>query len=236
MFEKEIQSYLESNSMAWSESTKCTEKARFNKLLGVLDGNAQKLWAYMDGKSAYYKLITFNRVIEFFSHSFPGKENPYLIWKKKNARLFKYVYSRKEIGYSFEDVRKKINSIENSLIRNKALELLSTGMRYNESLTLDASTNSIVGKGNKRRKVFISDELKQLPKYNGSYWGFYSELNKVGIKPHELRKLFATRLAQKGVSQINLLKIMGWESMETAKIYLQPDNDKQINNFIQEAI
>lgn len=236
MFEKEIQSFLDVNKMAWSESTKRTERARFNKLLPVLDGTAQKLWDFMEMKSPYYKLITFNRVIEFFSHSFPLKENTYKIWKKKNARLFKHVYNREEIGISFEEAKNKIMSIKDDLFRNKAMELLTTGMRYNESLSLNKDTLTIIGKGNKPRKVFISEEMRKAQKYNGPYWAFYSELSKIGIKPHTLRKLFATKLVQKNVSQVDLLKIMGWESMQTAAIYLQPNNDMQINNFIQEVI
>lgn len=43
-----------------------------------------------------------------------------------------------------------------------------------------------------------------------------------------LRKLYATKLIEKGCKEADLLKIMGWSHIATAAYYLQPKNDKEI--------
>lgn len=58
--------------------------------------------------------------------------------------------------------------------------------------------------------------------FTHSYSTFLRELKKVGLKPHDLRKLCATELKRQGMSDIDLMKAMGWESITTAKAYLIP--------------
>jgi integrase len=58
---------------------------------------------------------------------------------------------------------------------------------------------------------------------------FRYHLNKVGLKPHTLRKLCASKLArQDKIKEQDLLKVFGWASMETASIYLQAKNNEEL--------
>ena len=48
-----------------------------------------------------------------------------------------------------------------------------------------------------------------------------------------LRKLAATRLVELGVNEYDLLKIMGWSSIETSKFYIQPKSDTSIQQMFE---
>lgn len=152
--------------------------------------------------------------------------NPYEVFKKRNARLFKHAYQPKELGISYEEALLKIASIENQEDRNLAYQIIGSGERYCEAVQPEGR---VIGKGGKPRDTYrpkSSDET-----YKRSYESFRRSLGGVGLKPHSLRKICATRLVEAGLKEADLLKVMGWSSIMTAKSYLQPKKDEDLKRI-----
>jgi hypothetical protein len=228
MYQIEIENYLQYKSYAWSPRTIKTERSRLKKLEPFITGDPLVLWNFLEAKySAYTRKMNWQRVVDFWAHTFSYQNNPYKHWMHKNRRLFKHVYKRKELGITYEQAKAKVLEIPCEETKEKALQLLTSGMRWSESLYIH--NGQILGKGSKPRKVYAEQRV-----YSSSYETFWRHLKKVGLTPHMLRKLFATRCVELGMKEADLLKIMGWESIDTAKYYLQPKNDNEIKDFIQE--
>lgn len=161
-------------------------------------------------------------------------------------------------------------------IRDKAIILLfaTTGLRVSEltSITLDQYLNmsgfdkrelTIVGKGNKARKIYITDEVKYMidayiktrpqSNYNNLFLSFQggpihsnnlSQTLKLvakksgypmwkDISNHALRSAFATTKAEQGVPLTTIQAAMGHANLETTLIYIKR-NQNSINNAIKE--
>jgi integrase len=89
------------------------------------------------------------------------------------------------------------------------------------------------GKGGKERILFGDGSAFRNINLNT----LRRELKKVGLKPHSLRKLFVTRLAKRGdLTDADLCEVMGWESYETARSYIQPDRADVLANKIAAAL
>ena len=160
-------------------------------------------------------------------------------------------------------------------IRDKAIILLfaTTGLRVSEltSITLDQYRNmdgangrelTIVGKGNKIRRVYINDEVKatidlyltERPRseYNNLFLSFQGgtihsnnlsqTLKNVAknagypqwqdICNHALRSAFATTKAEQGVPLTTIQAAMGHSKLETTLIYIKR-NQNSINNAMK---
>lgn len=224
-----LNNYLSKKAYVWADSTKISASARLTKLLPILVSfKAEDLWDYMEDNDMkpYARVTTWIQVINFVD-SF-SEVNPYKIFREEKSRFFKNAYQRKELKVSYEEARNRIMSIEDSGIRTKALTLLRSGMRLSESYTYDKGY--IIGKGGKRRKVFgdIPEESSKVNKNR-----FVYELKKVKLTPHMLRKLAASKFVELGMKEADLLKVMGWSSMQTASIYLQPKNDEMLDEMIR---
>lgn len=236
-----LAAYLEHKKYSWADSTKISARARLGKLLPILDADPITLWKYMDDiqMKPYSRSTTWIQVIGFIDYLITTKavdglagKNNYTIFKHEKSRYFKHAYERVEVNVSFEEAKARLMSITNEAIRTKALSLLYTGMRYTESKTLD-DKGYIIGKGGKRRKVY-----GPLQKLTGvcSYDMLYRNLKKLQLTPHKLRKLAATKFAEAGMKEADLLKVFGWSSMETASKYLQPKRDCELSELINGAI
>lgn len=231
-----INKYIEAHKLSWAESTLKSEKARLNALKDLLqpssiqeDPNA--LWqALKDRKmSAYTRVITWTRVSHFYywclSEGYLKGSNVYADFRKKNARLFKYTYKRQLPNISFSEARVKILQINNKSIREKALEFLSTGMRWNEQFSYQ--NGEVIGKGSKIRKIFLPK--KSIGKCERSYSTFRRELQKINLKPHMLRKICLSRLVELGASPFELCEIAGWSNLNTASSYIKVSEIKLKN-------
>lgn len=160
-------------------------------------------------------------------------------------------------------------------IRDKAIILLfaTTGLRVSEltNITLDDYKNmngqnnrelTITGKGNKSRKVYIVDEVKDMidnylkarpiSEYNNLFLSFSggpihsnnlsqtlkSVAKKAGfpmwndICNHALRSAFATTQAENGTALTTIQAAMGHAKLETTLIYIKR-NQNSINNAIR---
>jgi site-specific recombinase XerD len=156
-------------------------------------------------------------------------ENHYAIFRRKNARLFKNTYQTSKPKISFEDAAKLINQLPESVHRNLALQILGSGERYSEAIQRGGT--EVVGKGSKRRATFRPQFAES--DRTGSYATFRRTLASIGLKPHDLRKLLATRLVERGMNEADLMEVMGWSSILTAKAYLQPKKAEKLKMVFQ---
>jgi integrase len=225
----QVKKYLDSKKNAWSPSTIKSEGYRLKRLAPLVTKQPVEVFEQMrvEGYDAYGIKTAFIRLGEYYSFVFPTKANPFKLFVKENANYFKRAYQSKPVPATFEEVTEKIVAITNEAVREKARQLLLSGMRWTESHTVDEH-GYVTGKGGKRRRVFAAKVG------NVSYYAVYKELKQHGITPHMLRKLFATKLGDnKDVTPQDLCKLMGWEDISTAYRYLQPKDEARLAGFVQ---
>lgn len=225
----QIESYILSKKNAWSPKTLGSEMARLVVVAHLLDKEPEQLYEALKTHYKPYTLRTvFVRIAEF--KQWTG-DSSFKTFMKDNARLFKNNYERKPVGYSFKEAQERINQIENPHVKQIAQLMLSTGLRVHEAQAYDGS-GAVIGKGLKKRPVFSSVRIEEKLEYHT----IRRHLAKVGLKPHDLRKLAATKLAEAGMRNIDLMEVMGWSSMETASSYLQPSSLKHLEEQVKGAL
>lgn len=230
---KLIESYFEFKKYAWSPSTFKSERRRLLPLSPSLDGNPERLWKELQGLAPYSRVTSWTRVCDFWSWMIeeghkPGP-NPYDKFRKQNRRLFKNAYRRKLPEISYQEAVERIQKITHPGARQTAMEILRNGLRANEAFS--SSGNGVVGKGGKWRPTFAPSQGKSRD-YKLTYTILYRHLRAVGLKPHDLRKLAATEFHRRGMSEVDLCYVMGWESFATAKSYVAPKRDKELREIV----
>lgn len=232
-----IEKYIESKLHSWAKTTIYAETSRLASHSSLTDIEPIKAFVKLkDGGMKVYSIkTTLMRIADYYQwlidngHK-PTGPNPFKLFFKTHANLFKYSYQPERLTVTYAEARERIEMIEDSNLRAAARQLLESGLRSCELKTIDRET--VVGKGGKPREVFLSPDLKTF-RYKGSYAQLYYALKKVGLKPHTLRKLCATEFGrQPGVENIDLKESFGWNSMETAGKYLQPlESSKRADIF-----
>jgi integrase len=241
-----IEAYIRDHANAWAPTTLKSERARLRAASAFFSrgdlerpsiqyklGLCEKIYAALLGRKPYTIATTWSRVTNFYDWLIvQGKcpaPNPFKEWRNKNRRLFKHVYKRRPAPVGFEEARRRIEAISDGTIRDKCLELLTNGLRYSE--TLKREGKYVTGKGGKRRRVYgLPATGEEVP-----YHRIVFHLGEVGLKPHDLRKCFATEMHRRGMDQVDLCKVMGWESFETARSYLQPKKDEELEALVNGA-
>jgi integrase len=226
-----IEHYIESKRLDWTGSTHQTEQRRLRAVERWITGDALYLWDNIQHQKPYSRLVLWVRVTDYWNwmirnnHAFGT--NPYYDFKKNHPKLFRNVYQTKKPTISFEEARARITNITDERLRLKALQLLEGGLRFTESLTV--SGGKVRGKGGKLRPVYVPER-----EFSLSYRTFHRRLiEETGLRPHELRKIFATRLAEEGAGEFDLLEIMGWSDLETAKSYVRASRARELVNRVQ---
>jgi len=218
--------YISSKRNAWAPSTLASEQARL-EVLPSINVSPGVLWASLSHLRPYSRTTTWTRLVDFFDYlNILGvlKTNSLRAWRKENARQFKHVYERRLPTISFDEARARISNISDERVRTKALQLLQSGLRLRE---YDCSgSGRVVGKGGKPRNTVTFDQEKVWV----SDYTFRHELRKIGLRPHDLRKLAATKLYQSGFKEADLCAFMGWSSFNTASSYI-----KAQDNLIEKA-
>ncbi len=224
-----IDAYIADHELSWAPSTLKSERHRLYSVGDLLTGDPLALWTSLQVLKPYSRVTTWTRVVSFWSWLYPTEGNPYEQFRKKNARLFKHTYQPKEVGVSFEDAKRLIDSIPNESDRAFALNILGSGERLSEARqSIGAEKGGrVVGKGSKGRTVFRPEQSD----FFRSMSSFRRALALVGLRPHDLRKLCATRLVEMGMNEADLLRVMGWSNIATAKVYLQPKKDAEIKSI-----
>ena len=212
-----------------------SERNRLASIEHLLNGDPLALWNGIASQKPYSRVTTFTRATAFhqwcMEKGYAEKlENPYKQFRARNARHFKNAYKRKTIHITFEEAKRRIGEIKDQAAKEKALQLLGGGLRYAESFNV--KDGKVVGKGDKERPLFGEVNATEFKKhYNSLRW----HLSKVGLRPHDLRKIFATTLVNAGINQYDLCKVMGWSSINTATSYIAPREEKALNNFVKLA-
>lgn len=237
--DENIEKYLESKRGTWANSTLLSERARLNYLKPFIDGNPETLLKGMleKGLKQYTQKIGFIRISDFLNflidaglHEGP---NLYSKFQRRNRRFFKNAYKKMPSRFTMAECEAKIKQIENVAHRNRALILLHSGCRYTESLTI--SDGQIVGKGGKVRPYF-GPPLEGKEIYNGCYSAHQKQLQRVGLKSHDLRKAIATHLADKGLNEYDMCRMFGWANIQTATSYVRPKKDAELKSYVERML
>lgn len=239
---KEIERYIDSKKSAWSPSTLNSEKYRLRGVTQEQLADPAALFAYLkdERKLKAYPLktafIRAGELVDFLMSEgkIPQGVNAVKLYMRENANAFKHAYAKKAVDVTFEEAAERINKMENEELRKKALQLLYTGMRYAESLTLN-SENQVVGKGGWHREVPMAKDVPA-DGYEASYTTLYRHLKKLGLTPHMLRKLCATKLVELGAQEADLMKIMGWRSSQMASIYVQAKRERSLMTELKKEL
>lgn len=229
-----IEKYLDDKKLAWAETTLKSERHRLNAAAPAIDGKAQTLWDALQEHGAYGRQTIWTRVTDFYQWCLDNEHvqggNPYRAFRQKNARQFKNVYTKKVPNISFEEIRARIQTIEDEEVRALAERILSGGLRYAESQQVEAD-GTVVGKGSKRRRVYVSVESDRV--HNPiNYQRLRRALATLSLRPHDLRKAFLNRLVELGANEFELCEVAGWSSISTASSYIKA-NDERIKRLVQ---
>jgi hypothetical protein len=220
-----MQAYLDAHSLAWAPSTMRSEELRLGGVIDAVTGKPEVLWKALSHLAPYSRLTAWTRVTHFYAwcidERLTSAPNPYKTFKRTNARLFKNAYVTKTPTVSYQEAYTRVLTIKDERVRGHACRLLLGGLRFTESLS--EYQQEVIGKGNKKRRVFGPAEGHGVP-----YHTLRRALAKIGLCPHDLRKLCATELARQGLKEADLCKVMGWASFATAKAYIAPLQDEAI--------
>lgn len=234
-----IEKYLESKTNSWSPTTLKSEAARLRSLSSLLAPvvvEPRLVWARLESSYAPYTRVTiWTRLIDFvdwaIDHEYLTGPNKLKEWKLKNQNLFKYSYERKTPEISYDEAKEKIAALPSPESRSFALFILRTGLRMVEAQQYEnIASGFVIGKGRKKRKVF-----EPPVRYSKSLRQFARELKEyAGLKPHDLRKIKASQLSERGARPEQLCHLMGWSSFQTAFYYLNAGKEEELKTLIQE--
>lgn len=222
--QEHVQAYLKDHETAWAPSTLKSESARLRKLANIMIKAPHDVYTILtnQGKKPYTIKTTFVRLVDL--ERWAKLEPRFARYMEKHERRFKHLYQKEEVEISYEDAQRRIMELEGKS-RQHALGLLQCGVRLTESYNV--TDGRVVGKGGKVRKVYGT--IKETEAKST----FARKLKAVGLKPHTLRKLCATRLAEKGATPADLCKIFGWSSIETAYQYLQSKEESKLAALVE---
>lgn len=226
--------YVASKSLAWAPSTVRSEASRLYKLANHVTGAADYLYAHLASTSRPYSIVTaWTRVVAFYDYLIETGQvmgpNPYTIFRRANSRLFKNKYQTKIVNKSFDEVRLIVDAMSESTERRICAALLFGGLRLHEVNKL--TSGGVEGKGGKVRPYF-GPSLENTTYTQQDMAKARARLKSHGLTPHDLRRLCATELVAKGLKEADLLKVMGWSSILTAKAYLQPKRDAELQSIM----
>lgn len=226
MVAKSIMLYLEAHESAWALTTWRSERSRLKSVAHVIKFGPEAVMKHLvdRGSKPYTIKTTFMRLAAF--EKWRGNSTQFSDYVKKHRNKFRHAYQREELEVTFDEALQRIRRLDEPY-RQLATAILSTGLRISE--TYSVCGDRVVGKGGKTRRVYGTIEVTA-PRST-----FWRKLKAVGLKPHTLRKLLATRLSDKGATAADLCKVFGWSSIETAYQYLQPKEDAKLLEFIQES-
>jgi len=241
-----IHAYLQAHGNAWAPTTLRSEKFRLLANVALISANdpeaAFKHLSTVRMAKPYAIKTFFIRVSDFYRWAIElGKlhgPNQWRLFMETNARLFKNVYVKEDVNETYDSALAKIRTIGDPTIQRLALQMLASGARSSEILALDSS-NMVIGKGGKARRLFLPAALSGGHGSEGvqkvTYRKLYSELKKVGLKPHTLRKLFTTKLVRSGLDLFEVMQATGHSSVQSLQSYVQEARRDELETKIKNA-
>ncbi len=232
-----INEYIKSKKLAWARSSQKNELARLNKHGRNVMREPAEVYEELRKRMKNYSIkTTFVRLGQFLewmieADKITPMKNPWKKFLKTNALLFKHAYQSERLTVTYDEAKALVDSITEDQYRLAAQQLLEGGLRYCELRTFDGE--AVIGKGSKPRSVFLRPDLKCF-RFRGSYTPLYKRLKSLGLKPHTLRKLCATRFSSlPNVNDIDTCEVFGWESIETSKKYRQPKRREHLAQLME---
>lgn len=240
-----VDKYLEAHEGAWALTTYKSERSRLRACAQDLHLSPEEFVKRRSGMKLYALKTLLIRIVHMEKWVYEnsgiglGSSNGqssvgrgrtrYADYLQKHKNRFKHAYVKEDIGVGYEDVRGLLASVSgrNSEVSQAAQSLLGSGLRISELYSV--SGDVVRGKGGKTRKVFGGNPSKP----SCSQSSLRRALGKIGLKPHTLRKLCATRCAERGATPADLCKIFGWSSIATAYQYLQPKDDQRLEELMK---
>ena len=232
-----IKKFVESKCPgAWAPTTARSATHRLNGVANLLNGEPETLWKGVQDQRPYSRVTTFANVIVFWDwlirQGHQEGVNPYRVWRDENPRHFKNKYQSKHPAIGYVAAERLILKIKCTETKERALQLLYSGMRVSEPETLDEN-GMVVGKGNKPRKVHVGPYDRSQHKEH--YRTFLRKLkDATNLTPHDLRKIMATNLAEQGANPFQMCQIFGWSDPKTAMRYIN-SSDNSISNLMENA-
>lgn len=235
--------YLTYHDNLWDDTTYKSESSRLRQIVKVIDdvSGFQGKAFYMELKRQGYKPYTIKvmvqRAASLYAHGqklgiVDKFSNPFHDLLASSPQLFRNAYKAERLRLDYDEAKRRILTISNETVRDFCMQLLKTGLRIHEAYVVNQETSSVIGKGNKERfTTFEWPKGKEMP----SEATVRRALAKIELKPHSLRKLLATKLSRESsFSTQDILKIMGWSSIETASKYYQPLKEETLKNKLKE--
>lgn len=219
-----IEQYLESKKYAWSPSTIKTVRAKLNSTKHLLNRKPEEAFEELSKKYSTYTTKQYLIILGGYD-GWKSNSDRFGRFVRDNKRLFRSAYKKRKVGLSYEEAARAISAIQDDETRRTCEFLLRSGLRISEAY---CATSTVLGKGNKTRSVFV-----KAPRRLASQSKVRRALAVVGLRPHDLRKLCATRLVEKGVSPQDLCEIFGWSNIQTAYHYLQPSHDDKLKELMK---
>jgi integrase len=219
-----VDTYLEAKESAWAYSTWKSEKSRLRALGALIDSEPKTLHQTLKdrGMKPYSIKTLFIRLADLEAWAKAGTK--YQEYMETHKNRFKHAYQKEELELTYDQAMERIQQLDEPY-RTMALGILKTGVRVSEAYKVKGG--KVEGKGGKVRKVFGTIEVT-VP-----YSTFWAKLKAIGLKPHSLRKLCATRLADKDSTAADLCKVFGWSSITTAYQYLQAKEDSRLESLME---
>jgi integrase len=221
--------YIADKSGVWSPASTRSEAQRLNSVLHLVDGDAPKLWEALKEYGSYSRTTLWTRVSAFWDWGIETKgfaePNPYKKFREKNARAFRNAYQRNPCKQSYAEIMRKIVTIEDPVLRNTAKVLLVGGLRCCELWTIHDNNQYVIGKGSKKRKVYLPDPLGPIMT-KSQYSALLRELKRFGLTPHKLRHARMTDMVEKGATIFELKKFAGWSNIAVAESYVNARDER----------
>ena len=244
-YDELVYKYLEAHDPTWTDKTYATESAKLKTISRVLRiSGLRGIAFYQQLKAESYHPYTIKALVTRaasliawgIKHQVQGfgPLNTFEDLLMSSPQLFRNVYKAERLKIGFDEAVEKIKTIPQENIREACMSLLKSGLRIHEIYKVNHETKSVIGKGDKERfTIWSFPSHLELPTENQIRYA----LKKVGLKPHSLRKLLATKLARNSdFSNADIMAVFGWSSIETASKYLQPETEDKLRNKIQEAL
>lgn len=242
IYEKLYYSYLNYYDKIWDNKTYESEKSRLKTVIRVMRiSGFRGIDFYNQLKIEGYKPYTIKKLVQraaaLYKHGqdqgFLSKfNNPMQDIITRSPQLFRNAYKAERLKLDYDEAKNRILTIANEDVREFCMQLLKTGLRIHEAYIVNQSTSSVIGKGDKERfTTFEWPANKEMP----SEATVRRALAKIGLKPHSLRKLLATKLSRESsFSAQDIMTIMGWSSIETASKYYQPLKEETLKQKMKE--
>lgn len=216
MNKQQIDLYIQSKEQAWASSTLQTERARLYKLGALFNFSPlpepAQVYATLvkHGYKSYSIKTSMIRLGELHA--------PIKLWMKQNAQLFKNAYVPRRAPMTFQEALDAIKQLPTEQMQRFARGLLASGLRISEAFKVRAD-GTVVGKGGRVRQVPNNELVANTPGCSNTH--FRNALRRIGLTPHLLRKIAASRAVELGAREAELLQIFGWTNMQTASYYVQ---------------